>query len=278
MPNSVFITGAKTGLGLEFVRQYAVSDKPPKYIFASARNPSEAEELNELANKYKNVHLIDLDVSNDQQLEAAVKSVASLVGDDGLNLLINNAAIWTPKGSKWPRVNREVINRQFDVNATSPMILMQAFLPLLAKAAEKQPVTKMSISKAAVINITSESASLHNDFGVGDNELGCLGYNSSKAALNLLTRHLSFDLKNDGILTAGICPGFVDTGMAKQMDELLKDNPLPEIYETVKRQTPEESVTLVMATMRRLTDKHHGGYFRSNGEKIEDFNFAPATE
>jgi len=137
MPKSVFITGVKTGIGLEFVRQFATRDHPPKYIFASARNPKSAEDLCALADKYKNVHLVDLDVSNDQQIDAAVKLVACLVGDDGLNLLINNAGVLLPEGSKLPHITRETINRHFDVNATSPLLLIQAFLPLLKKSSRK---------------------------------------------------------------------------------------------------------------------------------------------
>jgi len=161
-PQTIFITGTKSGIGLELVRQFATAKDAPRHIFASGRNPNEAEGLRELANDYKNVHLVDLDVSSDQQIEAAVEYVSSVVGDDGLTLLINNAGALIPEGSKFPRVKREVINRQFDINATSPLILTQAFFPLLKKAADKQPSMPLSVSKAAVINITSEAGSLHN--------------------------------------------------------------------------------------------------------------------
>jgi len=136
----------------------------------------------------------------------------------------------------------------------------------------------MSISKATIVNITSEAGSLHNKLVYSANILGSFGYRSSKAALNLLTKHLSFDLKNDGILIVAICPGYVATDMSAQLNKLLQGQPIPQRLLDVKRQTPEESVTLIMETMQRLTDKHNGGYFRRNGEKIEDFDFAPATE
>lgn len=65
------------------------------------------------------------DISNDEQIESAVEYVASIVGDDGLNLLINNAGILVSEGCKFPQISREVINRHFDVNATSALMLTQ---------------------------------------------------------------------------------------------------------------------------------------------------------
>lgn len=277
-PKSVFITGTKSGIGLELVRQFAISDNPLNYIFASARNPNQAKQLSTLAEAHKNVHLVDLDVSNDHQIEAAVKYVSSVVGEDGLNLLINNAGALISEGSKFPQINREVINRHFDVNATSPLMLTQAFLPLLKKAADKHPSEPMSTSRAAVINITSEAGSLHNKLVYSANLIGSYGYRASKAGLNLLTKNLSFDLKEYGILIAGFCPGYVDTGMSENLAEYLQGKSIPRALLITKKQTPEESVTLVMASMKRLKDEHNGGYFRRNGEKIEDFDFASATD
>ena len=40
---SVLITGANRGIGLEFVRQLLVLQNPPKYIIASCRNPDAAQ-------------------------------------------------------------------------------------------------------------------------------------------------------------------------------------------------------------------------------------------
>jgi NAD(P)-dependent dehydrogenase (short-subunit alcohol dehydrogenase family) len=57
-PKSVFITGTKSGVGLELVRQFALCDNPPKHIFASARNPDGV--LKDLTKAHKNIHLVDL--------------------------------------------------------------------------------------------------------------------------------------------------------------------------------------------------------------------------
>lgn len=94
----------------------------------------------------------------------------------------------------------------------------------------------------------------------------------------MLTKNLSFDLKQHGILIACMCPGYVDTGMSKDLLEYLRGHPVPTILTTTKKQTPEESVTEIMGTLNRLSNEHNGGYFRRNGEKIEDFDFASAAD
>jgi NAD(P)-dependent dehydrogenase (short-subunit alcohol dehydrogenase family) len=42
------------------------------------------------------------------------------------------------------------------------------------------------------------------------------GYRVSKAALNVMTRILSTELKDDGVLVNSACPGFVNTDMGGQ--------------------------------------------------------------
>jgi NAD(P)-dependent dehydrogenase (short-subunit alcohol dehydrogenase family) len=42
-PQSVLITGANRGIGLEIVKQFLQLLDPPKHIFAGCRNPDNAE-------------------------------------------------------------------------------------------------------------------------------------------------------------------------------------------------------------------------------------------
>jgi len=44
-PRSVLITGANRGLGLEFVRQMLELNDAPSVLFATCRNPDEAQDL-----------------------------------------------------------------------------------------------------------------------------------------------------------------------------------------------------------------------------------------
>src|SRR5210317_1701912 len=64
---TVLITGANRGLGLEFARQYAEGGWN---VIASCRKPAEADELNQLAGKYKTLVVEKLDVTSDEQVAA----------------------------------------------------------------------------------------------------------------------------------------------------------------------------------------------------------------
>lgn len=98
--------------------------------------------------------------------------------------------------------------------------------------------------------------------------------------MNILTKNLSFDLKPHGILIVGICPGYVYTKLVQELLDFRRQQgqEVPECLHEKHTVTPDVSVSLLMGTMSRLTDKHTGGYFRRNGEKMEDFDFASATE
>lgn len=49
--------------------------------------------MNELAKTNKKIKIIKIDVSNDQSINEAAQQVESIVGCDGINLLINNSGI-----------------------------------------------------------------------------------------------------------------------------------------------------------------------------------------
>ena len=42
-PESVLVTGANRGIGLEFVKQFLALPQPPKHVFAGCRSPDAAK-------------------------------------------------------------------------------------------------------------------------------------------------------------------------------------------------------------------------------------------
>ncbi|XP_060578594.1 C-signal-like isoform X1 [Ruditapes philippinarum] len=204
-PSSVLITGANRGVGLEFVRQYAqLQPQSQRHVFAACRSPDSAKDLKDLQSKFKNITVVKIDLNDETTFTSAAKTVEDIVGDAGLNLLINNAGV--ANRSSLDTVTSEDMISLFKINAVGPLMLTKAFLPLLRKAASKDgPV---SSEKACVINISTGVASItENDTG------GAYSYRTSKAALNMITKNLSIDLKKDGILAAAIHPGWIKTDM-----------------------------------------------------------------
>lgn len=90
--SSYFLTGSSSGLGLAMATQLA--DLPSfkvSHIFATARTKSPA--LSKLCDQYPNrVTFISLDVTDNVSCEKAAAKVQRVVGDNGLDVVINNAA------------------------------------------------------------------------------------------------------------------------------------------------------------------------------------------
>ncbi|XP_064016723.1 C-signal-like isoform X2 [Pogoniulus pusillus] len=99
----------------------------------------------------------------------------------------------------------------YTTNTIGPMLLGQAFLPLLKKAAQESPGAGMSCSRAAIINMSSAGGSIGNTLGW--DLMQVVSYRCSKAALNMLTKCQSLSYQEHGILCVALHPGWVQTDM-----------------------------------------------------------------
>ena len=113
--------------------------------------------------------------------------VWSIVGEAGLNLLINNAGV-SPRSTRIGFVTPEQMAETIAVNTVSPLMLTKAFLPLLkAAAASKDHEAEdeeYCISNAAVINISSILGSIASN--TGDHAGGLYPYRCSKVCLHCI--------------------------------------------------------------------------------------------
>ncbi|XP_033997478.1 uncharacterized oxidoreductase C663.09c [Trematomus bernacchii] len=148
---SVLVTGASRGLGLQIVHSLASGGFSPGKIIATARNPVNTQKLPELADNHPNIHIITLDVLNQQSIEKCVEEVGQLVQGEGLNCLINNAGINVV--ADFHTVTAEKMMENFHTNAVAPLMITKALLPLLKLAASKGGAGGeggMGIKRAAV--------------------------------------------------------------------------------------------------------------------------------
>ncbi|XP_052759062.1 C-factor [Galleria mellonella] len=229
---SVLITGANRGLGLGMVKYLLKQNKAEK-IFATCRSPS--EELQKLLQDNKNLHVIQLDVKNTDKFEEVALQISRVVGDNGLNLLINNAGV-TTKYTKINLVKPEQLLENLAVNTIAPIILTKTLLPLLKKASEANSDKPVGIERAAVINMSSVLGSIaQNDQG------GFYPYRCSKAALNAATKSMSIDLKKDQILVASMHPGWVKTDMGGNKAPLDVATSINGIFDTIYKLREEDS-------------------------------------
>jgi NAD(P)-dependent dehydrogenase (short-subunit alcohol dehydrogenase family) len=87
------------------------------------------QDLQTLASLHSaSVHLIEMDVEDDESIESAYASVCKLLPDGmGLNLLINNAGVMDKKGSggEFPGAKRATYQQHFNVNTTGAVMVTQ---------------------------------------------------------------------------------------------------------------------------------------------------------
>uniref|UniRef100_A0A3P9KAQ9 Ketoreductase domain-containing protein n=1 Tax=Oryzias latipes TaxID=8090 RepID=A0A3P9KAQ9_ORYLA len=244
---SVLITGCSRGIGLQLVKQLSESSSRPANIIATARNPAGSAALHELSRTCPGVHAVTLDVCSEQSICSAVKEVQFIVGNQGLNCLINNAAVGS--SSSINSVTREAMMRAFQVNSVAPLFVTKAFLPLLQTAAVRS--TGMGVHRAAVVNISSILGSI--SLNCGDSAtFKSYAYGTSKAALNMVSRCLAADLGPVGILCVSLHPGWVKTDMGGPHADL----------------TVEESVSGILSTLASFTEHDHGGFKDYRGQTL----------
>jgi len=195
----VLITGANRGIGLELVRQ-VLTTTHAKHVIATTRQSSHPE-LDQLRDKHPNrLHVLQLEGTNYNSFPQFVKQVEAIVGDQGLDTLINNAGIAIT--TRLDSVTAEVMVKNFEVNSVAPLMLTKALLPLLKTSAASR--------KTSVINISSSLGSIELATRPG---FTIYPYRTSKAALNMITKCLAVDLKPHNINVVCMCPGHLKTDL-----------------------------------------------------------------
>ncbi|OCK58404.1 SDR family oxidoreductase [Bradyrhizobium sp. LMTR 3] len=199
---TVLITGANRGIGLALAQQYATEGVE---VIACCREPASAEALNALVVAHGNrIRIIRLEVSD----EASIASMKRELGDQPIDILINNAGInGTPKPQSANSIDAENWIKTMRVNALGPILIAQALRDNVKRGYEKKVVT-----------ISSVYGSTTKDYGAGyPSSLDRYAYRASKAALNNSMRGLARDWAEDGVLVGILDPGFVRTDMPGEL-------------------------------------------------------------
>ena len=203
-------------------------------VFAACRSPHQAVELAALKSEYAGrLAVIQLEVTNLGEIEAAVDLVKTQV--PALDILINNAGM-SPSGETLENLKAETMLETLSVNAVAPVIIAQKYKELLAAGENPK-----------LVNVTSQLGSL-----ARKRSGGRYSYNGSKAALNMYSRALAFDLQGDGVITIMIHPGWVQTDMGGRGASL----------------TVAQSALGVMAVIDSLTMKDLGRFLQWDGSEL----------
>ena len=190
MPGIALVTGANRGIGLEVVRQLAAKQWR---VFLSGRSFDSVERA-AISLSAPSVIPVVLDVTDQESIDRAVEAIAETV--DHLDVLVNNAGILDDQDDSVLNLPADRIRRMFETNTIGPLLVTQAFVPLLRKSAA-----------ARIINVSSGVGRLT---GMGP---AVPAYGISKTALNGVTGKLAASLKSARIAVNAVDPGWVRTEM-----------------------------------------------------------------
>lgn len=181
---SILITGASTGIGEACALHLAARGWR---VFAGVRREADGQALS--AKSSGNVLPILLDVTRQEDIDAAVAHINGMVGDVGLHGLFNNAGIGV--GGPLEFLPTGMILQQFQVNVFGAIAVTQAFLPLVRKA------------RGRILFTSSNSGFWCEPF--------LSVYGGTKHALEAIGDSLRVELRPWGIHVALIEPGMVKT-------------------------------------------------------------------
>ena len=194
------ITGANKGIGFETAKQLA---QKGFYVYIGSRNPENGlqavEKLKAL--NLTNVEAIQIDVTDDNSVKNARIEIGNKT--DVLDVLINNAGIngGSPNAALEASTNQFLA--AFDTNLFGVVRVTQAFIDLLKKSPEPRIV---------MISTSVGSLSLQSDPNwLAYNFAKYAVYGSSKAALNMFTIHLAYELRDTAFKVNAVCPGYTKT-------------------------------------------------------------------
>lgn len=195
------VTGANKGIGLEIARQLA---RVGVSVIIGARDPARAKAaVEDLSSEQLAAQSVAIDLNDHASIAAAAETIRTEHGK--LDILVNNAGIFIiaedgPPSASSPDAARQMM----DTNFVGTLAVTQAMLPLLRRS-----------PAGRIVNLSSSLGSLT---GNGDPvspyySQRFIGYNASKAALNMLTVQLAEELRDTAIVVNSVSPGFVKTDL-----------------------------------------------------------------
>lgn len=203
-----FITGGNRGIGLETAKQLG---KEGVFVVIGTRSLKEGKKaMAELNQDGIKGDAIEFDVNNKSHHLAAATYFKNKLGY--LDILVNNAGIMlegeptdvAQNPSPVLGVKEDELRKTMETNFFSVFNLVKELSPLLIK------------SKAGrIVNLSSFLASLtlQSDPKFPAYAIKSFAYNTSKLALNSLTVHLAYELRNTSVKVNSAHPGWVQTSM-----------------------------------------------------------------
>jgi NAD(P)-dependent dehydrogenase (short-subunit alcohol dehydrogenase family) len=230
------VTGANKGIGLEIARQLG---KCGMTVYVAARDRGRGTAaVKKLQGEGLAARFVELDVLREETIRAAAATIEAAHGR--LDVLVNNAGIADRGDGPPSRADLDAVRRTLLTNFVGPAAVAQAMLPLLRRSPAGPIVNVSSGLGSLAQNADPEWPSAWAKF---------LGYSASKAALNMLTVQLAFELRDTPIKVNAADPGYTATDLNDHRGT----------------QTVEEGAAEAVRLALLPADGPTGGYFSSAG-------------
>jgi short-subunit dehydrogenase len=194
MPNTALITGASAGIGKEFARYHA--SKGGDLILTARRETSLTELKSELEGKFGvTIHVIALDLAADGGAEELIAEVTKT--GTKVDVLINNAGF----GGRGLHLDRPLADElsMIDLNVKALVTLAHHFGgQMVANGGGK------------ILNVGSTAG-----FMPGPQQAI---YFATKAFVNSFSQALNYEMRDKGVSSTVLAPGYVETEFADRAD------------------------------------------------------------
>jgi NAD(P)-dependent dehydrogenase (short-subunit alcohol dehydrogenase family) len=185
------VTGGYRGIGLAVSRGLAERGFS---VLLTGRDKTRGETAcRQLRAEGLDVRFWILDVLKEKDIHRVKSKLEKDAG--GLDVLVNNAAVFIDPDSSILTVSRAMLQKTFETNSWAPLRVVQILSPILKQ------------SRSRIINISSELGQLQSMAS------GHCAYRLSKTVLNAVTLMLHAELHPFGVVVNSVCPGWVKTRM-----------------------------------------------------------------
>lgn len=205
---TVVITGVSRGIGKALAEKFLSEDF---YVIGTSTTGNADWE-------HDNLQLFQLELADSKSIDACAKNITQT--EKQIDILINNAAIIiserTPEGM---RINMDTLRKTLNVDLTGVIDFTLKLLPLLNKDGHIVNISSRMGSKGYITKIHNPS------------------YQIAKAGLNMFTKVLSFQLKDETIVSC-VHPGAVLSGLAAADANMPPEESAGYIYELAVSKPP----------------------------------------